>query len=377
LFSTEPHYMFFIKQIILRSTILVLLLSSFVAKTQGGEENKMLAEELSKSTELKAAVPVQNFYAFKRREAEADADFEKFEVKKEQYKSSISYEAGAIDRTYSVNNPFDVEDLNNPFNLARSGSRVRNNAKKKDSESYQKFFSALFEYKQAPKKSVVNKKPEMVPPSWMLFSLLSVLSVFAYQIVAFKAENKKTLQAFASSSSALQQHRDQKTMLTPHKLLSDILFVLTLGHFVYVGTNVYLHSGDIAYNWSLSNLLLSIVGVSAISFLKNFQTKIMGTIFPFKQQLNYNYFILNNTFKVLALVLTPLLFFMTYSPESVKLFAMYTGLLLVAASGVYSFFRMTLASTEIILENKFHFFIYLCGVELAPLLILLKFLSVI
>jgi hypothetical protein len=103
----------------------------------------------------------------------------------------------------------------------------------------------------------------------------------------------------------------------------------------------------------------------------------MGTIFPFKQQLNYNYFILNNTFKVLALVLTPLLFFMTYSPESVKLFAMYTGLLLVAASGVYSFFRMTLASTEIILENKFHFFIYLCGVELAPLLILLKFLSVI
>ena len=81
MFSTEPHYMFFIKQIILRSTILVLLLSSFVAKTQGGEENKMLAEELSKSTELKAAVPVQNFYAFKRREAEADADFEKFEVK--------------------------------------------------------------------------------------------------------------------------------------------------------------------------------------------------------------------------------------------------------------------------------------------------------
>jgi hypothetical protein len=79
----------------------------------------------------------------------------------------------------------------------------------------------------------------------------------------------------------------------------------------------------------------------------------------------------------LALSITPLLFLLTYSPETIKLFSLFVGVLLLASSGVYGIFRMTLASSEIIQENKFHFFIYLCAVELAPLLILLKLLSVI
>jgi hypothetical protein len=344
--------------------------------SQSGDD-KMLAEELSKSGEIKTSSAQQLLYTQKNRALEPDADFEKFEIKKVDFINGAVFKAGSIDRSFTVNNPFELEDLNNPFNLARPGSKLRNNIKKKDSESFQKFFVSLFEYKEMTKKTIVNKKPELVAPAWMLITLISLLSIFAYQLVAFKAENKKTIQAFISNSSSLQQFRDQKTLLSPYKLLSDSLFALAMGHFVYVGSNVYLHSIDMDANWSITNLFLSVIAVTALIALKNVQSKLLRWVFPFKQQLNYNHFILSNSFKVVALTITPALMFMTYSPESVKLFTLYIGLFLLAASGLYSFLRMTIASSELILENKFHFFIYLCGVELAPLLILLKLLSVI
>ena len=375
---TDRHLLYSFTELCIKSTLLLIVISFVSVGLQAqGDENKMLAEELSKSSEVTVPNPSQFFYVQKRRELSADANFEKFEVRKKQLNTASSYTADLIDRTYSINNPFDMEDLNNPFNLSRSGNRISYNSKKKESESFQKFLGNLFDYKQMPKKTIINKKPEMVPPMWMLYSLIAVLSVFAYQTVAFRAENKRTLQAFLSSSSALQQYRDQKTMFTPYKMLSDSLFVLSIGHFVYIGSNVYLHTYDMPYSWNFGNLILSVLGVSTVFFIKDIQSKVLGTIFPFKQQLSYNNFILKNTFRVLALSITPLLFLLTYSPETIKLFSLFVGVLLLASSGVYGIFRMTLASSEIIQENKFHFFIYLCAVELAPLLILLKLLSVI
>ncbi len=355
--------------------LMVFLVVPTLLTAQSGED-KMLAEELSKKGEVKIAAVPQLIYSQNQRTL-AESDFENFEIRKASFKDDISYKAGFIDRSFAVNNPFDMEDLNNPFNLSRSGSKTGAKVKKKDSQSMQKFFGALFEYRQMPKKTVVNKKPDMVAPAWMLFSLIAVLSLFAYQTVLFKAENKKTVQAFVNSSSALQQFRDQKTLLTPYKLLSDSLFAIAMGHFVYVGSNVYLHSLETDYNWSFANLLLSIAGISGLMSLKNLQSKLLGTVFPFRQALSYNHFLMNNAFRVMALVLTPLLFFLTYAPESIKIFSLYAGLFLLITTGIYSFLRMTIASTELILENKFHFFIYLCGVELAPVLILLKLLSVI
>jgi hypothetical protein len=377
LLYSDRHFLLSLKKTIINC--FMLLVCFFIVPSllsAQNSEDKMLAEELSKKGEVKIASVPQLIYT-QNQKTLAESDFENFEISKANFENEINYRAGSIDRSYAVNNPFDMEDLNNPFNLSRSGSKTGAKVKKKDSQSMQKFFGALFEYRQMPKKTIINKKPEMVPPAWMLFSLIAVLSVFAYQTVVFKAENRKTIQAFVSNSSALQQFRDQKTLLTPYKLLSDCLFAIAMGHFVYVGSNVYLHSLETDYNWSFANLLLSIAGISGLMSLKNLQSKLLGTVFPFRQALSYNHFLMNNAFRVMALVLTPLLFFLTYSPESIKIFSLYTGLFLFITTGIYSFFRMTIASTELILENKFHFFIYLCGVELAPVLILLKLLSVI
>jgi hypothetical protein len=138
-----------------------------------------------------------------------------------------------------------------------------------------------------------------------------------------------------------------------------------------------MHNLGMEYSWSIAALIFSLLGVTAFTQIKNLQFRLIGLIFPLKQQLAYYNFILSNTYKILALTTTPLLFLLTYSPETIKYFAFYAGILVFSAGLTYSYFRMAIASAEIILENKFHFFIYLCAVELAPILILLKLLSVI
>jgi hypothetical protein len=339
-------------------------------------ENKLLAEEISPSIETKAAT-AEIVYDRIPKSAIKKISFENLDVKKSDFNNKTVFSPSQIDRSFSVNNPFDVEDLSNPFNLPRPGSKNRILAKEKESQTFQKFFHTLFEYKEAAKKTVVNKKPELVAPYWILFSLLLMLVTFAYQTVVFKSENRKVFQAYTSSTSALQQYRDKKSSLGLYDILSNALFVLSAGHFIFVASNIWLHSKEIEPNWNFSALAVSFLGVSAVYFSKYLKLLGLGMFFPFKSQLNYYNYIISNGNRVLALLLTPLLFFMVYSPESIKFLALYAGLGILAVNFGYRYFRTAVASSDIIMEHKIHFFIYLCAVELAPVLILLKLLSVI
>lgn len=338
-------------------------------------ENKLLAEEISPIVETKAAAEV--VYDRIPKSAIKKVSFENLDVKKSDFNNKAVFSLSRIDRSFSVNNPFDIEDLSNPFNLSRPGSKNRILTKEKESQNFQKFFHTLFEYRETAKKTVLNKNPELVAPYWILFSLLLMLVTFAYQTVVFKSENRKMFQAYTSSTAALQQYRDKKNNLGLYDIISNALFVLSAGHFIFMASNIWMHSKEIEPNWNFSALALSFFGVSAVYFSKYLKLLGLGMFFSFKSQLNYYNYIISNGNRVLALLLTPLLFFMVYSPESIKLLSLYVGISILSLNFGYRYFRTAVASSDIIMEHKFHFFIYLCAIELAPVLILFKLLSVI
>jgi hypothetical protein len=343
------------------------------------ESEKKLIADVSPESELnvKNPAPVQFTASVIPRESSKDFDFEKLSVEKFENQNSNKYNPDSIDRTYSFNNPFDIEDLSNPFNLPRNGTKLVRQTKKKGSQDLDKFVSTLFEYKAAPKKSVLVKKPPVVSPSWFLFSLLALMGLFTYTLVSYKTDIKKTFQAYKHITIANQQFRDQKTIFTPFSLISYALFLLALGHFAFISNNLFLAQNDINQDWTLSSLIISILGVSGILFLKHTQIRILGIVFPFKQQLDYYNYIISNGNRMVGLLVAPLLFLMAYSPDQIKYFTLYTVITLLGFSYLYRYLRSCVAAIGIISANKFHFFIYLCSVEIAPLLILLKFLSII
>lgn len=362
---------------------MVLLFSLLLSAPSWGQtDNKLIAEEITPLGETNAAALVSAVVSpalkAEAKEAAKDFGFEYLNIKTpEPIATAATYKATAIGRTYMVNNPFDMEDLSNPFNLPRMGGIRKELKKQQKDQDFEKFVNTLFEYKTAPKKTIINNKPPVVAPFWMLFSLLGILSFFTYLTVSYKTDIKKTLQAFASSTTAAQQFRDQKNIFTPYSLSSYSLFVLTMGHFAFVAGNLWSAAGEQETNWSVSPLLLSILGVAGVYALKHAQVKLLSIVFPFKQQLDYYNYIIANGNKVVGMALTPILFLLVYSPETVKFFSLYTALTILGVAYLYRYVRSAIAANDVILMNKVHFFIYLCSVEIVPVLILLKLLSII
>ena len=363
------------------SSCLILLFFLFTSANLYAqiEGEKKLIADVSPESELnvKSPAPVQIPTPVVPREPSKDFGFEKLSVEKFENQGIAKYNADSIDRNYSFNNPFDIEDLSNPFNLPRNGTKFVRQTKKKGSQDLDKFVNTLFEYKTAPKKSVLVKKPPVIAPAWFLFSLFAVMGLFTYILVGYKTDIKKTFQAYKHITIANQQFRDQKTIFTPFSLISYGLFLLALGHFAFIASNLFLSRSDMTQDWSVGNLLLSILGVSGIMFLKHSQIRILGIVYPFKQQLDYYNYIISNGNRMVGLSVSPLLFLMAYSTDSIKYFTLYTVIALLGFSYLYRYLRSCIAAIGIISANKFHFFIYLCSVEIAPLLILLKFLSII
>jgi hypothetical protein len=300
-----------------------------------------------------------------------------FDIIKNKQEGQLSNSNDSIDRSYYINNPFDIDDSNNPFNLPRNGSFNKFGRKEKDNQQIDKFFKELFAYKSAPKKTVSNRKPPVVAPIWLLFTLLLLLSFYSYVLVVYRKEVFKTLQAFKNISWTIQPFREQKNIFTPYSLFSSSLYILSIGHFVFVAINLWLTRFEQEQDWRFSMLLFCILIVLLLFIVKQGQVKIFGLIYPVGQQMDYYNFVISNNSRVCGLFLTPILFLMVYPPDVIKYFVMYTLLAILAALYLFRYIKSGIASSKIITSNKLHFFIYLCSVEIAPVIIILKFLTII
>jgi len=301
-----------------------------------------------------------------------------YDILKTIEKNESNYDSDTIDRSFLVNNPFDIDDSSNPFNLPRSGVQSSKFGKKnKENEQVDRFFKELFAYKAPPKKTVSNRKPPVVAPIWLLFTLLLLLSFYSYVLVVYRKEVFKTLQAFKNISWTIQPFREQKNIFTPYSLFSSSLYILSIGHFVFVAINLWLTRFEQEQDWRFSMLLFCILIVLLLFIVKQGQVKIFGLIYPVGQQMDYYNFVISNNSRVCGLFLTPILFLMVYPPDVIKYFVMYTLLAILAALYLFRYIKSGIASSKIITSNKLHFFIYLCSVEIAPVIIILKFLTII
>ena len=132
---------------------------------------------------------------------------------------------------------------------------------------------------------------------------------------------------------------------------------------------------DTTFN-TLGSLILCMLGVGAIYILKYIQLRIVGLILPYENEIGFYSFIVSITNKVIGYLLLPALFILAYVPQSAQFYVLYILLGILAIIYIYRALRGLAIGSNTILFHKFHFFIYLCTVEIAPVVILLKLLSI-
>lgn len=281
------------------------------------------------------------------------------------FSRSFKVQNDALSRKYYNNNLFDIEESDNPFALPIGNNKSKQKIKNKDKTGNQLSFSELF--------ALNGNNEEQGIAKWMIFILLGLLSLMAIIVAIYKKEVANIFQAFLSTSSSQNGQRDQGGLLTLERFSSYILFVLGMGTFCFLIPQILLK--DFQLN-TFGALCLFILGIGGIYFLKHIQLKILSYILPFRQEIEAYSFILSNTNKALGFIIVPLLFLIAYTPTTGQTMVLYFSFFLLSLIYIYRALKGLATAGSIILFHKFHFFVYLCAVEIAPIVILLKILSI-
>ncbi len=122
--------------------------------------------------------------------------------------------------------------------------------------------------------------------------------------------------------------------------------------------------------------LLMCVGGAATTFLiKHTALYIIANVFPIEKEIKTYNFIILTAGTILGLILMPLNIFIAYTSSGLSELFIYVAAGAIALVYLVRSLRSLTIASPYIIENRFHFFLYLCAVEIAPLMILVKLIS--
>lgn len=204
-----------------------------------------------------------------------------------------------------------------------------------------------------------------------LFGVLAVIfTILTLSIAANRGAVEKAWRGFLNESSLTLAQRDASGFVgsTPYYLLY-LNFLLNAGVFLFLITRFFRRE---TYNnfW----FLIFCIIVTSIFFLsKHLMVKIMAQITPIEKDLRRYQFLMLIFNCVLGLFLLPFNLVIAFGTDTGYYgFLVFWTLALVAIFFGYRAFRALPIGLKFLGENTFHFLLYLCTVEIAPLVLVVK-----
>lgn len=209
-------------------------------------------------------------------------------------------------------------------------------------------------------------------PAWLFFTLFILLGLFAGIRNYFGSLLMQTLESSVSFQVATRIFNDNSVLLKQLDNTLYVFYILSTGLLLYVveirfGLEPYGISGGLLYLFNLAFLMILFMSRVILVYTTGF---IFDKIDTFREYL-YNVFIFN---KILGVFVLPLLLFVIYTDgilnvvfHWIALTAVMAILLMRLIRGfVFSFRRGV---------SIFYMFLYLCALEMAPLILLYRWLE--
>ncbi|GIV33586.1 MAG: hypothetical protein KatS3mg031_1121 [Chitinophagales bacterium] len=205
------------------------------------------------------------------------------------------------------------------------------------------------------------------PSPWLFVLFLVQLALIAVLRVFYTRDFEELFRSLANANVSHQLYRQEGKNMSVPAILLNINFVLSGGIYLHevVREEVFMQESY------LLNLLFSIWLVIVLYSARYAFLKFISWVFPFGKELdqyNFNFYL---HLKAAGVFLVPLNLIIVYFPYKVFPVSMLSGLILIVAV-LLAYGRGWNIASDIIRRNKFHFIIYLCTLEVAPVSILLK-----
>jgi hypothetical protein len=218
-----------------------------------------------------------------------------------------------------------------------------------------------------------SKRFNPVSEDEYFYFLTGLLFLLGFGVKAFPKYFLDISRLFFQDRFGNKSIRDQLMQNRQASLFLNLFFFLVGGTFLYlISLRIGLH---IQPTWYLS-LGFFILILSAIYLVKFFVLYLTGWILGFNEQMNAYIFIEFLMNKVVGIALVPMVIFLWLGREGLYPYFLTISGVLVAGLFLYRYRLLFPVIGNLKRVSVWHFFIYLCALELAPILIIAKILSI-
>lgn len=282
------------------------------------------------------------------------------------FSDSTKAKKDTVAQVAAPKNPFDVfrqdtpteptakvaTNTGNPFDIYRSA----------DPSGSQRTF-------QAVKKRIVIKQK---PGNFRFWMLLGMLSYLMFLVSTSRSFLQKIYGGFLNDNLLRIQYRELSGVTLPGYLVFYTLSIINAAIFAYLALDF---SGNVSPDNRLEILLSCIFGIAIAFMLKHIVLGLMGFIFPITKEVGLYTMTISVFNIILGLMLAPMNLLIAYAPAT-----MTKGLLIFAIAAIllvygYRLIRSLLIGFRFVGENLFHFLLYLCAIEIAPIMVIAKFIT--
>ncbi len=205
---------------------------------------------------------------------------------------------------------------------------------------------------------------------YLFYLLISVVLLLAVIKQLFPKYFQQLFRIMFQASFRQKQTREQLMQEKMPSLLLNLLFILTGGLFIALIAGIYKWL-DTPF-WLLT--LYSITLLALVYMFKYLVIHLMGWAFQAKEQASTYGFIVFLINKIAGLALLPLLLLLAFSSGYILQVTVTVAFCLIALLLLFRYILSLTIIRSALSIHPIHFFIYLCGVELMPMLIIYKVL---
>jgi Domain of unknown function (DUF4271) len=216
-------------------------------------------------------------------------------------------------------------------------------------------------------------EPDIVRPSHtngVLFYLVTgVLFLLALVRVSFSKYFSDLFRAFFNPTLSSRQLKDQLLQTPLPSLLLNIFFCISTGVYLFLLLRYF--KFIVSYKMFVV-ILAMVLLIGGIYLFKYILLLISGWIFGSKELVEAYIFILFLINKITGILLLPFIIVLAFCSYPIAEVGFYLSLSILLGLIIYRYIRSYGLIKNYISLNNFHFFLYLCAFEIAPVLIVAK-----
>jgi hypothetical protein len=205
----------------------------------------------------------------------------------------------------------------------------------------------------------------------LFYVIVALLLVFSLLKMGFAKYFNDLFRVFFRTTLKQRQIKEQLIQTPLPSLLFNVFFVASAG--LYANFILHHYQFTLFDNFWLMYMYCSI-GLSVIYLVKFIGLKVCGWLFNMQQAAEAYIFIVFIINKVIGISLLPFLILLAFTNGTIHTVSLILSWCCIAGLFLYRFILGYAAIHNEVRFNLFHFFLYLCAFEIAPLLLIYKLL---